>query len=414
MDKTLRSILWVLVALVVLSSFSAGWFFVAKEKLHDEYVNLESLFKINMARLNREILSSNNRNIELKTKLEAIEKDMKALEAKNKDLGLEYEGLLSKRDDLDKELARVKKGKFFLERKLKDVESEKFVAGLLKEKVTLEVELKRLRDSMAPKEFEIEKLKQKNMDLGISISKITEEKSFLEKKLNDSTEVAEILSRDLLKEKDEARQYEQESERMRIENRLSKTKISELESITDKYNKLLANNENMQFRIASMERDLNYKNQEVDTLKRAIKDATPPRAEAYHSPSEVELPPIVLPRAAAENQSRVGYDSMEQNFEREGYTRTAFGAATSSPKWLGRRENLRGRIVTVNKEHGFVVVDLGKRDGIDIEDVFDVYRGDLQVGSIEVIQARERIAAADIKDTKERFDIRVDDVVVKR
>lgn len=420
MDKTLRSILWVLVALVVLSSFSAGWFFVAKERLYDEYVSLENLFKTNMARLNRELSASSERNMELKTRLEAVEKDMRALEARENDLKLDYEGLLSERKDLERELARVKKGKFFLEKKLKNARSDKFIAALLKEKVALEVELNRLKDSVAPNEFEIEKLKRENMDLGVTISKIREEKRFLEKKLKDSTEVAEILSRDLLKEKDRSKQHEQEAERMRVEARLSNAKLSELENITDKYNKLLAEKEDMEYRIASIERELNYKNREIDKMKLAVarrdRDARPVRAEAYHSPSEVELPPIVLPRSASETQSRVGYGSETKELRREGSDRkAAYGSgAFASPGWRTRRAGLRARIVTVNEEHGFVVIDMGKRDGIDIGEIFDVFRGDMLIGAIEVIQTRERIAAADIKDIKESVGIQVDDVAVKR
>ena len=59
MDKTLRSILWVLVGLVVLSSFSTAWFFLAKEKLYNEYTSLEELFKNTMEKLNSELAVAN-------------------------------------------------------------------------------------------------------------------------------------------------------------------------------------------------------------------------------------------------------------------------------------------------------------------------------------------------------------------
>ena len=58
MDKTLRSILWVLVALVLLSSFSAGWFFVAKEK-HKK--NLYLLFDTGLQPTQGQLISSNEK-----------------------------------------------------------------------------------------------------------------------------------------------------------------------------------------------------------------------------------------------------------------------------------------------------------------------------------------------------------------
>ncbi len=136
MDKTLRSILWILVALVMLSSFSAGWFFVSKEKLYGDYVNLETLFKTTMERLNREVTASNRKNIELETKLDVVKKEFAILESRNEDLKSEYKELLKEKGDLDKELVRVKKGKFFVEKRLKEMGSERFVANILRDNVS--------------------------------------------------------------------------------------------------------------------------------------------------------------------------------------------------------------------------------------------------------------------------------------
>ena len=65
MDKTLRSILWILVGLVVLSSFSTAWFFLSKERLYNEYTNLEELFKATMDKLSTEITLANHEKTEL-------------------------------------------------------------------------------------------------------------------------------------------------------------------------------------------------------------------------------------------------------------------------------------------------------------------------------------------------------------
>jgi len=372
MDKTLRSILWILVLLVVLSSFSTGWFFIAKERLYDEYVTLEDLFRNNMKRLNRQISSIDKENIELGSRLQMLEKELDILEARNRDLESQYGTLLSERDDLNKELVRVKKGKFFIEKKLEDMESDRFLSGLLKEKVALEVKLKRFKDELGLEDSEIERLRQENKDLGFRFSRYEEEKDILEQKLKDSTRVAEILSRDLLKEKDRTRKDRDESGDTRVENRLLKTKIVDLE------------------------KDLAYRNQEIDRLRLAFehkrRDVSEFRAEAYHAPNEVELPRIILERQDYGRDSRI-----------------------SSPlERMERRPGLQGRIVTLNREHNFVVIDLGSNDDIDRGTRFDVYRGDIVIGSIEVIQTRKGISACDIKGLKGGFQISVDDMVVKR
>lgn len=396
MDRALRSILWILVTLVIFSSFSTGWFFVAKERLYNDYVNLENLFKTSVEKLDRELASSQEKNKDLELKLAAAEKELSALESRNEGLTSKYELLLEDRDDLNKELARVKKGKFFLEKKIREVESDEFTAGLLKDKTFLEVELGRLKDSLAPKDLEIEDLKAENRDLSVKLSRFEEERDVLEEKVRDSGVVAEILSKDLLREKAKAEKDKADFEKAKIDNRFLKTRIAELEKNTVSFDKLLAEKDDLKLKIASLEKDLEYKNQEISGMETALnsreRKAEEYRAEAYHSPQEVNLPPIVLERA------RHGEDKVP----------------TSSFDWMNKDSNLKGRIVTVNREHGFVVIDLGKQRNVEIGTMFDVYRGSTLIGRLETIQCRQRISACDIIDMKQGYYVEIDDVVAKR
>ena len=389
MDKTLRSILWVLVALVVLSSFSTGWFFVAKERLYTDYLDLENIFKTSMDKLNREIVSSTRENEELRSKLDVVQDELETVESRAKDLKFQYDKLLGDREDLNKELVRVKKGKFYLEKKVREIESDIFVAGLLREKASLEVALKGLKESTLPKDLEIERLRAENMDFEIKLARVQEGKELLEKRFKDATEVAEILSRDLLKEKHKNEETKKYFEDMNVESRVLKSRISELEVASGSFDKLLAEKNEMRSKIASLERELEYKDREIAKVKERT---TEWRAEAYHAPSEVDLPPIVL--------DSPGYGS----------SASSLGRITEEVSLEGR---LRGRVVTVNREHNFVVIDLGKQDGVDIGTAFNVYRGDSFIGSMEVIQTRERISACDIKNIEEGFFIEVDDLIVK-
>jgi predicted nucleic acid-binding Zn-ribbon protein len=377
----------------MLSSFSTGWFFVAKEKLYNDYIDLDNLFKVTVERLNRELASANKESGELKSKLAVAEKELNILESKNKELGSKYEALLKDSDILNKELATVKKGKFYLEKKIKEVESDVFVAGLLKDKASLEVELKRLKDSFVPKDLKMEELKTEIMNLTTQLSRHNEEKTFLEQRLKDAEVVSEVLSRDLVKEKDRNERLRQEFESAKVENHLFKDKLAELEKLGERVNSLIAEREDMKTKIVGLERDLDYRNREFDKLKNTFEEKRKVeeyRAEAYHSPEEVELPPIVLQKDRYEVATR------------------------SSLDWVDTRSDLKGRIVTVNREHNFVVIDLGKLNGVDVGASFSVYRGDFSIGRLEVIQSRDRIAACDIKEVKDGFFVEIDDVVVKR
>lgn len=394
MDRTLRSILWILVALVVLSSFSTGWFFVAKERLYNEYLNLEDLFKVTVERMDKKLAASKEENKDLQAKLESVASELRVLEANHRDLEFRNRELAEEKNDLEKELVRTRKGKFYVERKLKEVESDKFVASLLRENASLEVEIKRAKDLLDPKEMEVERLKKANKDLDVQLTQIKERTISLERELRDSTQVAEVLSRDLLNEKDRNTERNRNYENIQVENRLLKTKVLDLENTADEYDRLLSEKKNLEIKISRLERNIEDKERQIDRLKVAMdrqeKASKEIRAEAYHAPEEVNLPPIVLQK---EHASTSSFSS--PSLDRIGET------------------GLRGRVVTVNQEHDFVVVDLGRQDGIEVGNTFKVYRNNALIGRVEVIQARERISACDIRDLNEGCYLKVDDVVVK-
>jgi len=56
-----------------------------------------------------------------------------------------------------------------------------------------------------------------------------------------------------------------------------------------------------------------------------------------------------------------------------------------------------GKILAVNLDSNFVIIDLGSSAGANVGKVFNVYRQASQIGSISVIQARANISACDIK-----------------
>jgi len=466
MDKTLRSILWILVSLVLLSSFTAGWFFIAKEELSDEYVSLEDLFKTSMDRLNREITSLDEENVDLKARLDVVSMELSSLETRNEDLEYKYKKLSKEKEALNKDLARAKKGKYFLEKRLKDVESDYFVSDLLRQKVVMEVELKKLKEAFLPKELHIEELKGDRKDLESQLSKAYEENLLAKNKFEDATKVSEILSRDLLKEKDRNVKAKGEFEARQAENQILKLKLAELESTANRFNRLVAEKENADLRFSQLKRilksklaeiestvdefnrlviekgnadlkftqlrkELEQKDQELERIKLAFREKSYQseklrdlrlaqlrkeleqkdqeleriklafsekarqseeiRAEAYHAPSEVELPPIFLQNSQLDN------------------------TAISSPiDRINMGTSLKGRIVAVNSEHNFVVIDMGRQNGIETGEEFEIYRGQAYIGLVEVIQMRDRISACDIKDVKGGRSLKIDDMIVAR
>jgi len=66
-------------------------------------------------------------------------------------------------------------------------------------------------------------------------------------------------------------------------------------------------------------------------------------------------------------------------------------------------------IISVDTDNNFVVVNVGKINGLNIGDTLNVMRNGQNVGLLKVIQTRERIAACDI--AQEKSPLQVGDLV---
>jgi len=71
-------------------------------------------------------------------------------------------------------------------------------------------------------------------------------------------------------------------------------------------------------------------------------------------------------------------------------------------------KNLEGKVMVVNKEYNFVVINLGSKDGINTGDLFSVYHGGKIVGEVKVEKVHESMSAAgfavELKDTLKEND----------
>ena len=68
-----------------------------------------------------------------------------------------------------------------------------------------------------------------------------------------------------------------------------------------------------------------------------------------------------------------------------------------------------GKVLTINRENSFVVINLGQDAGVSVGSRFSVYRDDREIAILEVIQLRSLIAACDI--VKESKTIKIGDSV---
>jgi len=73
-----------------------------------------------------------------------------------------------------------------------------------------------------------------------------------------------------------------------------------------------------------------------------------------------------------------------------------------------------GEVLTVNREFAFLVISLGKKDGITENMVFNIQRDNKNLGQVKVETVRENISAAALIDKDTLSEIKAGDMVFSR
>lgn len=74
---------------------------------------------------------------------------------------------------------------------------------------------------------------------------------------------------------------------------------------------------------------------------------------------------------------------------------------------------LAGKILAIDKEHGFVVTDLGNENNLKLGDVLSVYRDGKFIGRVQVEKVEEKSSAAAVVSPWKNVEFKENDVVKK-
>ena len=72
---------------------------------------------------------------------------------------------------------------------------------------------------------------------------------------------------------------------------------------------------------------------------------------------------------------------------------------------------LAGKVVMVNKEYDFIVVNLGSRDNLKLGEVLSVYRNDEFIGKAQVESLRDKMSAAAILPGWQNVEFKENDII---
>lgn len=368
------------------------------------FANFQSCNSRKAAELARDALKEENASLSKKVKesikeKKEIEEKLGALKGELDKLTKEKDDLASLRDELQKQYEALVKERDAMQEKLKgqigearggiadsaSSREESYWARVIKEKTDLSVQVDSLRSELERLRIANEQLKRDKDSLELDLKNLNRDKETLEQQVKGM----DSISIDLVREKNAKMKVQDDLAAIKRENSSLRRQLRYLGSrktyLENKLQKLQEDKESLQRQFDEMGTLLESKMYQMGDVKEKLKAIRSGEELETSEPKKdsVELPPIVV---------------------RPGSEMPASAARASSSDTQGI-----GRILEVNRESKFVVIDLGEDYGLKIGDVFRVYRSGKLVGTIEVVQARKGITACDIKE--EKTPIKVGDII---
>lgn len=89
-------------------------------------------------------------------------------------------------------------------------------------------------------------------------------------------------------------------------------------------------------------------------------------------------------------------------------------AAIEKEKAKAPAAGLEGKVLVVNKDYNFAVINVGNKDEVEVGDIFSVYAGSKNIGMIKVDRVHDSMSAASFISSEIKDKIKEGDKVVRK
>lgn len=152
----------------------------------------------------------------------------------------------------------------------------------------------------------------------------------------------------------------------------------------------------------------------LETLMKESKKLAMERA--FNAVSAVELPPIVIHKNEIKSPEQDKPERNNQGYPLSNEPRFTDDSKNEYVNLSFKKESNNfhdyGRILFVNQAQNFVVINMGKKDGVSKGMIFEVYRGEDRIGKVKVIEVRKRLSACNIEKVNFNEIITANDLVI--
>jgi predicted nucleic acid-binding Zn-ribbon protein len=275
-------------------------------------------------------------------------------------------------------------------------QGDQYWASVLKQKAALQVEIEKEKFDLDQAALQVVDLKKKNSDLELEVKQVSDEKDEIIQKIKYGQDIADNLSIDLARSRNDQKAVNDRADRLKEENLDLQSQIRDLSSakvdLERTISRLTDDKDAMQKKLIETESVIQSRIDDIWKIKESLDKKLSENAPSSSSSGSLELPPIIVNSSNNQQQAQQG------------------PAESNPPMPAAASGKTQGNIISINESNNFVIVDMGQdNSSVNIGNSLKVYRGADQIASLEVIQLRRDICAADIKDKS--TELKVGDIV---
>ncbi|MCM8779273.1 MAG: hypothetical protein NC834_05795, partial [Candidatus Omnitrophica bacterium] len=389
MRQILRTLLTsVFILLLLVMGIAVFYLASEKKKLFDQYNKDRELWTIKNNTLRETLKKSEEEIARLKEELEKLNGELKNAHNDLQELRRSYEDLKNENFSLNQKISNYTEEKAGLIKKISQLEQDLRIAqeaqkvkmsaqeswsNLLKEKTDLQVRINELENRLGNNRLLLTQLEGERSQLEARLSAVQQDKINIEKELGGNvkaTSPRDILKVNLDKENLEKKLVDLALEKEDLENRINSLK-EEIGRTEDERQML---NSQMERVNQLLEEKLNEVNRVREELEKALQEAK--RIALTGTPSPVELLPVVVKKEGSEKQPQT--------------------TISPSPVKFSPPQTEQANIVLFNEKYNFVILNIGKREGVMEGMLFDLYENNENIGQVKIKEVRERLSAAEV------------------
>ncbi len=378
--------------------------------------HLNGLYKTLNLEYDSKKIEFENERTELNKQLASLRQAKKKLDVEVGDLKAKYDALTQEHESLKSKFDLVTKERATLVERVTELASEKksleeevvqlkasgggsgiaypvptdtptddaYWANVLREKAALEIEVKNMGSQLDDAKLKLATAMDEGRKIDLQLKTVLDGGRDMERKLVYNEKLARTLSEDLVREKRDKKTLQTQIDSLRQENFELKSRLMAIgdkkTSLEGKLVDLQQEREILAKRLAELDAVLQERVDQIIEVKNDLKAArTEAKKVSTRDSRVVQLEPIVV-------KATEGMPSRR-------------GAPVS------------GQILAINDENNFAIVDVGEQDGVAVGQTLSVTREGMKIGTLEVIQTRQEIAAADIKNVQAGTKLRIGDSV---